>query len=206
MKWIKSFREINKLYYTNADVVKITELTPSSVNVLLNRLVKQKELIRLTTNCYILPERNSDIPLIANQLVFPSYLSFESALSLAGVLSQIPYTLTFATILKTKHIRLGDRKIEYRQIQSNLFQDYVQRSDGLWIAEPEKALFDLIYFTRLGKSKADLSTLDYSKIDPQRLEKMLTKFYPNREKNTDGTEQNADNRRNRKRQINNDEC
>jgi len=184
MKWIRSFREINKLFYTNADVVKITGLTPSSVSVLLNRLVRQKELIRLTSNCYILPERNSDLPLIANQLVFPSYLSFESALSLAGVLSQIPYTLTFATIFKTKHLSLGDRKIEYRQIQSGLFQDYIQRTDGLWIAEPEKALFDLIYFTRLGKSKTDLSTLDYSKIDARRLEKMQCKFFPNREKNT----------------------
>ncbi len=178
MKWIRSFRAINKLYYTSNDIVKITKLPLPSVYVLLNRLVQQEELIRLATNCYILPERISDLELIANQLVFPSYLSFESALSQAGILSQIPYTLTFASIFKTKNLTLGDRQVVYRQIQPGLFRNYFQRSDGLWIAEPEKALFDLIYFNRLGKSKIDFASLDDSKINISQLEKMLTEYYP----------------------------
>jgi len=178
MKWIKSFRAINKLYFTSNDIVKITKLPLSSVYVLLNRLVQQGELIRLATNCYILPEWISDLDLIANQLVFPSYLSFESALSQAGVLSQIQYTLTFATIFKTKNLIIGDRQAVYRQIQPGLFRNYFQRSDRLWIAEPEKALFDLIYFNRLGKSKIDFASFDDSKLNISQLEKMLMQYYP----------------------------
>lgn len=178
MKWIKSFRAINKRYITLPDIVKITGMAPSSVHVLLNRLIKQGELIRLTINCYILPETTSELTSIANQLVFPSYMSFESILSQTGVLSQMPFTLSFATLFKTKHIHLGERNVEYRQIKPNLFWGYVKQTDGLWIAEPEKALFDLIYFVSIGKSKTDLSILDYNKINLPVVRQMLTDYHP----------------------------
>ena len=112
MKFIKRLKKINKLYYTIADILTITNYSENSLYVILNRLVKQGELIRITSGIYILPEQYGEIERIANALYFPSYLSFDTALAKFGVISQLPYTLMFATPLKTKTIHLSNYKAE----------------------------------------------------------------------------------------------
>jgi len=54
---------------------------------------------------------------IAASLYMPNYLSFESSLSRYGILNLIPYTLTFATIRKTKRLTVEGRDVEFRQIK-----------------------------------------------------------------------------------------
>jgi len=92
----------------------------------------------------------------ANELYYPSYLSFESALSRYGILSQIPYTLTFATNRRSKKILLRDREVEYRQLKKEYFFGY-KLEKGLYIAEPEKAVLDQLYMISKGKALSDIS-------------------------------------------------
>ena len=169
MKFIDSLKKINKLYYTTPELAAIGPYSRQSLYVILNRLVKRGQLIRLTPGIYILPEHYGEIERIANMLYSPSYLSFESALAKYGVLSQIPYTLMFATSLKTKRGQLGHYRVEYRKIKNDYFWGYHIARDGLYIATPEKAVFDIYYFTLLGRSVFDFGSLDFRKLDLEKI-------------------------------------
>lgn len=175
MKLINKLKKINKLYYTIADLQKITGYKTDSLYVILNRFINQKELMRLASGVYILMERYGEIEKIANLIYFPSYLSFESALSKQGVISQMPYLLNFTTVNKTKKLMLGDYRVEYRKIKEELFWGY-KMTDGLMIATPEKALFDMYYIASFGKADFDFQAVDKSRIDMNRVKEMFDKF------------------------------
>src|ERR1700682_6019810 len=91
-----------KPYFTATDLEKILGLPRASLYVTLTRLVQAGVLVRLRKNVYKLAIAPTESEKAAGELYFPSYLSFESALSRYGILSQIPYTLTFATTRPSK--------------------------------------------------------------------------------------------------------
>ena len=180
-EFLDKLKKINKDYYTLSDFTKISKQRREVLRVILCRLVKSGKLIRIQRNFYILPEKISEIEKIANQIYYPSYLSFESALALWGILSQIPYNLTFATILKSKSLNFEGRKIEYRKLKKELFFGYIFKN-GLYLAEPEKALLDTFYLASLGKLKINFKNLDYTKIQKRKFLNWLKK-YPLKTKN-----------------------
>lgn len=171
----KELKDLGKPYFTIADFEKIFGLKKPSLYVALNRLVKSGVLRRLKRGVYELIFSGARTEEIANQLYWPSYLSFESALSKYGIMDQVPYTLTFATAKKSKKIILVDREVEYRQIKKELFFGY-KKAGSVLIAEPEKALLDQIYLFSLGKSSISFKEWDMGCLDKERLLKFLKPF------------------------------
>lgn len=185
MNIIDKLVEIDKLYYTISDIEKILQCDNfarkgkydrNSIYVILNRLVKKGRLIRLTTGIYILPDKYGEIERIANLLYFPSYLSFESALSKYGIISLIPYTINFATTRKTKDIKIENYNIKYRQLKSSLFFGYKKLDNGLFIASPEKSLLDTLYISSFGKIYFSTDSIDIKKVNLQKLKKDSLKY------------------------------
>jgi len=174
-EFLEKLKKIDKTYFSLKDFEKIWSGQKKSLKVVVSRLVKSGKLKRIQRNFYFLPEKIFEIEKIANQIYSPSYLSFESALSWWGILSQIPYVLTFATTLKTKKIEMGKTKIEYRKIKKELFFGF-QLQKGIYIALPEKALLDTFYLASLGKLEINFQNLDYSKIQKKELFRWLKKF------------------------------
>lgn len=82
----------------------------------------------------------------------------------------------FSTFKKTKKINLLNYQIEYRMLKKELFFGYIKLENGLFIATPEKALFDLIYLSRFGKIYFDINSIDLDKINAKKLNKMIEKF------------------------------
>lgn len=173
---LEKLRSCQKSFFTLNDLTRIFNTDKDSLKVFLNRQVKKGEIARLRKNAYILPEKISNIRKISFELYQPCYLSFESALNDYGILSQIPYVLTFATTNKSKKIILANQKIEFRQIKKELFSGY-RTQNGIFTAESEKALADQIYFISKGLASLNFEELDLSKIS---LEKLLSiiKVYP----------------------------
>lgn len=154
IKLLQTLRGFDKPYFSVADLEKILGMEKKTLYVTLNRLVKSGVLSRLKRGVYI-PEFQTLVPeKIANELYYPSYLSFEAALSKYGILSQTPYVLTFATTKKSKKLRLADIEVEYRQLKRAYFFGY-KLKDSLFIAEPEKAMLDQLYMMSKGKSESD---------------------------------------------------
>jgi predicted transcriptional regulator of viral defense system len=175
MEFINTLQPLDRGFFTVADLEKITGLERSSLKVTLNRLVKQKLLIRLKRGVYQLSFSRVDVAKIANQLYYPSYLSFESALSTYGMLSQIPYTQTFATCKRSKKMTIAATEVEFTQIKEDLFFGYVSEN-GIYIAEAEKALLDEIYMIARGKRSLNLSELDLKNVSGTKFNKYAQKF------------------------------
>lgn len=172
---INKLNNFNKSYFTFKDFELMLGKNAESIKTVLNRLVKSKNLTRLARNIYVLPEKIQDFELIAQQLNLFSYISFESALSYYGILSQVPYALILATTKKSKTITLGEKTIIYRRIKKELFFGY-SLENNIKLALPEKALADSLYLITRGKLTLPLDELDLSSINKKEMEEILKKY------------------------------
>jgi len=172
---IKKLRGFNKSYFIVADLEKVVGLKRNSLYVTLNRLVKSGVLVRLAKNIYSIFTEVVDTAKVANELYFPSYLSFEQALSHYGILSQIPYTQTFATTRPTKKMVIAGVAVEYSHLKKELFFGY-ELKNGKYIAEKEKALLDELYMVSMGKRSLDIAELDLREINRGKLEEYAKRF------------------------------
>lgn len=188
IEFLKRLRSFDKPYFTVADLEKILGLKRDSLYVTLNRLVKAGVLIKLRRGVYQPEFQVASLEKVANELYYPSYLSFESALSVYGILSQIPYTLIFATIKRSKKLLLAGREVDYRQLKKDYFFGYILKN-GIYIAEPEKAVLDQLYMLSKGKTAADIGEwslvglkrrkfLEYSKRFPKKVQNGAKKLIP----------------------------
>lgn len=110
-------------------------------------------IIPLKKGLYILNEHDRKINLsreyIANQLVFPSYVSLEYALSFYGFIPERAFHVTSITSKKTTEFVNSYGTFVYRNLKIELFFGYsnLQDENGMQIlmAEKEKALLDFLY-------------------------------------------------------------
>ena len=176
IKALRTLKSLNKDYYTIADLEKIFALSRGSLFVTLSRLQKAGEIIRLRKGLYQLPKAPIKWERIASGIYQPSYISFETALAKYGILSQIPYALTLATTNRPKKIITQGRLIEYRRLKKELFFGF-SLEDSVYLASPEKALLDELYFVSKGRATLDLDELDLGEIGRKKFLE-LTKTYP----------------------------
>ena len=136
----------------------------SSLYALIRRLIKADIIEKLERGKYQLTDKPINDFELAQFLYNPSYISFETALNLYGILSQFPYEITSATIKKSKEKRIHTKSFRYVRLKKNLFWGYERRENYL-IAHPEKALLDQIYIARKGLKSISLDEYDLTKIN-----------------------------------------
>lgn len=158
MKFDDLIREFSeKPFFELGDVRQISSRSEGALKNQLSRWVKQGKLIRLRREKYLLgSDYRKFTPstyYIANYLYRPSYVSIASALQYYDL---IPEAVAEVQSVTPKHGRewgtdLG--RFEYRSIKQDRFWGYRedvldQLPDQNWffIAEPEKAILDLMYF------------------------------------------------------------
>ncbi len=174
---LKILQDINKSFYTIADLEKVTGLQRNSLYVALKRWVAGGIIERVSQGIYLPMGSVISMETLAAQIYLPNYLSFESALAGYGVLNLIPYTATFATPRKTKKYILRKQEIEFRQIARNLFFGF-EKKNGIYIASPEKAFLDAVYLFARGKVTLDLDEIDVKKLSIKRLKDYSKRFPP----------------------------
>ena len=172
---IKSLNSTGKGFFTPADLEKVTGLERASLYVALNRWVRKGLLERAAHGVYVVSGQAAQPEVIAQQLYFPCYLSFESALSRHGVLNLVPYSLTFATAKKTKATEVLGQSVNYRHIMDGLFFGFAM-AGGLYVAEAEKALLDLVYLDAFGKAQLPLEEIDARWLSLPRLREYASRF------------------------------
>lgn len=147
----------------------------SSLFKVVDRLVESGVLIKIERSKYVLKNYSKSEFLLANFLYDPSYISFETALSYYGILSQFPYEVTSATIRQTQSKEFNGKQYSYYSIKKELFWGYIKKDDYL-IAEKEKAFADQLYLTSKGIKKIHLEEYDLSLINKTRLYSYLRKY------------------------------
>lgn len=138
------------------------------------RLTDNGILKKLERNKYILKDSKISNLLLANFLYIPSYISFETALNIHGVLSQFPYEISSATTKKSLEKKIDNTVFSYSHLQKSLFWGY--QKNNFLIAEAEKALLDLAYVSGKGFKKLDLEEYNFSEINKTKIKKYLGKY------------------------------
>jgi len=153
------------------------------------RWTKKGLLIRLRQGYYTFPEYKgrSDYTLyFANRIYRPSYISLHTALAFYGLIPEAVVQVTSVTSLKTASFENEFAEYNYRTIQQELMFGYVHKpisdSKSILLAQPEKALLDLLYLYPFYTTEQEMEELrldeDFLEVefDFNRLEEYKARF------------------------------
>ncbi len=172
---IKILKETKVKILSLSDLKKLLDIeNDNTAYKIAEKLIGEKFLLRIKKGTYISTFNSPKDFELANALYVPSYISFESALSYYGILSQFPYSTTSVSPKKTKKITVEGKEYSYTQISRKLYWGF-RREGQIIIASQEKALLDMLYITAKGRRKVELDELDYSSINKKDFYKMCQK-------------------------------
>ena len=144
---------LNRPFFTSKDLSGVEKLDPT-LKLQLHKWIKQNKIIRLKKGVYTLNDTDRKAELspffLANELYSPSYLSLESALSYYDLIPEAVNNFTSITTNKTKTIKNIYGTFYYNSIKKEYFWGFqnikLKNNIFFFIAAPEKAVVDFIYF------------------------------------------------------------
>lgn len=142
LQMLRHYRQ--KQLFRLGDFVTLLGADERSLRVELSRLTARGLIERVSQGLYANPFNPPGPDELAMALKTPAYLSLESALSRQNVLSQDPATYTLVTTAGPYTFQALGRSFEYHHLKREYFTGFVREGE-LLVAEPEKALVDLIY-------------------------------------------------------------
>ena len=176
---------------TNA-IAKNNLGTYANKNNKISREIKEGKLFKIVTGLY---ETDSKTPgyLLAGSIYGPSYISFEYALSIYGLIPERVSTITSATFNKKKKKKYDTLfgVFTYRDIPINAYpEEIILKKEGDYsyqIATPEKALCDKIYtlsplknYTNLEKmlfNDLRIDKVEFKKLELNKIEKLSNLYH-----------------------------
>lgn len=174
IEWIRFLNEMklkDKKVYTLAEIANIDNTTLKSAKTVLQRLKKNNILINICKNIWAIPE--ATIYDIAPYLDPACYCSMETALFHYNMIKQSPQIFHFISmrLSKSKDTRLG--AIYLHKIKKNLYFGFDK-----YMAEPEKALLDYLYFCYKDGRKpfVDYDFSGFKWINKKKLERYSRRF------------------------------
>jgi len=173
-------QNIDKTLFTGDDLSRAFGITKKSAQVTASRYVKSNLLLRIKRDLYILPQnfkhlQEEELFSIANLIQTPSYISLTTALSYYNLTTQqTPNFVESVALKRSKQTIIKDINFNYILLKRDFYLGFI-KNENFFIANPEKALADLIYLTAIGKNKADFDAVDFEKINKQQIDKYLTK-------------------------------
>lgn len=140
-----------KIFHT-ADLAILWEITnKNTLYTTIRRLVKKGVLISLQKGLYstVAPEQLDPIQVGFAFLHRFAYLSTETVLAKAGIISQIIYPITFISDV-SRRFNVGRREYLVRRMQVKFLYHPagIEESSGIFVASIERAVADLLYFNR----------------------------------------------------------
>jgi predicted transcriptional regulator of viral defense system len=144
------------LIFSSQEFRRAVGVTPGAAKMLLVRYVKKGYVLQLKgrRGLYGLKSRPPHPWLLANRLLRPSYVSLETALSHYGHIPESVHAVTSVSPKTTRTFQSLGLSFNYQKVKQTAFTGYQSlQVDGqsVWIAEPEKAAADYLYFVHLGR-------------------------------------------------------
>ncbi|MBI5032599.1 MAG: hypothetical protein HZB51_18900 [Chloroflexi bacterium] len=164
-------RKNNVTVFSPQDLQHLLAASEIALRFLLTRAVKRGDVLKLRRGLYGLATHMPSELEIANLLYRPSYVSFTFALSYYHIIPETVYAITSATTRTTATFAVLEKQFVYHRIKRGAFTGYIAERVNdrtIWIAEPEKALVDTLYFVALKKQglpeRIDLAHLSKPKM------------------------------------------
>jgi predicted transcriptional regulator of viral defense system len=148
------FREDGIYVFGSFDLQKYFKVLQNTANLFINRNVRQGNILKLRKDLYNFAGEQISEMLIANRAYEPSYVSFEYALMFYNIIPETVYTITSATTRLTREFVINNNSYSYHHIKREAFTGYIKKDfqgQEAFIAEPEKALADYLYFVAIGQ-------------------------------------------------------
>jgi len=132
--------------FETRDISALLQVSPANASALLSRLASRGFVRRLARGRWSVGVQANQEQL-AGQLAapWPAYVSLQSALFRHGLIEQVPEVLYAVTLGRARRIRTPSGALSLHRIPPALFGGYETTDDGIQIATPEKAVFDLLY-------------------------------------------------------------
>ncbi len=151
--------------------------TYASPKARVTRLLKAGKLIQIRRGLFLSSDEKLSPHVLAPVIYGPSYLSFQYALSVHGLVPERVHIFTSATYKKNKDrvFRTPVGEYHYFYLPAGVYpygiSHRTENDMGYLLASPEKALCDSLYKVKTGGEKVDLDTLMYDdwRIDEERL-------------------------------------
>jgi predicted transcriptional regulator of viral defense system len=181
---IRELLSISHLYFGYEDIARALHISPASARVSASRYVRLGVLLRLKRNTYLLSERwqtasREERFALANLGQAPSYISLLTALDYHEITTQVQRSLVESVAVKrTREISLPGSVFRYTKISRALHFGFI-RKQAFFIATPEKAFLDALYFMSFGRYALDLAAIDREKLNREEICR-LSQHYPPR--------------------------
>lgn len=167
-------RESGLLVFNRRVLAAMLGVSYASTNPILHRLVAKRILLHLRRDCYVLADRAGETRKIANELVKPSYISLWTALSDAGATTQVPRVIQSATVKRSCIIeKEGLPTFQYIHLPEKLSFGFAPDTEGIFRAEPEKALLDTLYIQR---GRIDATSIRWNNLKRDRIRAFVERF------------------------------
>lgn len=153
-----------KTIFTTKDVVLLWGGGKEvATRVRLSYYVKAGKLIRIHRGLYVKDE-NYDRFELATRIYTPSYISFETVLTRAGINFQY-YGNIFVATYVTREIEVSGQKISFIRMKDYVLSNTagVEHKDGYALATKERAFLDRIYVSK-DYHFDNLDPLDWNKV------------------------------------------
>jgi len=139
----------SKTVFSTKDVALLWgEESENAARVRLNQYAKTGKLIRVRRGIYT-KDKNYDRFELATRIYTPSYISFETVLTRAGINFQ-HYTNIFVASYVTRKIDVDSQKITLVRMKDYVLSNTIgiEHAAGYSIATKERAFLDRIYITK----------------------------------------------------------
>ncbi|MBM3128510.1 MAG: hypothetical protein FJ009_07775 [Chloroflexi bacterium] len=171
--------------FSPQDLQHLCGASEIALRFLLTRAVKRGDALKFRRGLYGLTAHTPAELEIANLLYRPSYISFTFALSYYHIIPETVYPVTSATTRTTATFTVLEKQFVYRRIKRAAFTGYTAErvnNRTVWIAEPEKALVDTLYFVALKKQGLP-ERIDIARLSKQKMRAFANLFdHPDLEK------------------------
>ncbi len=179
MKWSEFYQQFSTCPIITPQMVYAVGGKPQSLQVQIARWVQDGRLIKLSREKYVFSKiyqkKDHSLIFLANQLVYPSYVSLEYALSFYNCIPEAVFSVTSVTPLRPIMYQTPIGTFMYRHIKKALFWGYEPQSTEIpnaMIASPEKTLLDTFYFWDGPVTKARMEEMRFQNLDQIDLDKL----------------------------------
>jgi len=164
--------------FTTAQAADAADVRPANASRDLGQMAERGLVTHVRRGLWAVPSHPEFSPYAVVPHLFDedeaAYVSLLSALSLHGMIDQIPRTVHVVTRDTRHRLSTPIAQYEFHKIQSKLFGGFrpYPRTGAFMLAQPEKALFDTLYFsTRKGRRFSRLPEVELPvDFEPEELE------------------------------------
>lgn len=167
---LKDLIDSKKTVFRSKDLQSVWQDTARNTVVYSKRMVEKNLILKLDKGYYAL-NNEYNIYELANLIISPSYVSFNSALLYRGICFQVSDIIYSVASLNYQK-KIDNKTFNYQAMKKDLFFDIegIESKNNISIASPERAVLDCFYFG------ATANVDDWEKINKTYLKKLSLKY------------------------------